>query len=711
MTGAWHGAPIDREEQEPENELEKQGAFTSFIREPAQNSTDNRVNPDQPVLMRFTSKTVPKGDVEKYFGDTWVSHITSCPSYRGVEDEDGEVLIRQDEHANGAYRAYSAGEEIPVMLVEDFNTTGLAGDVEFYQKKTSDPLTAEIAANTFYWFLRTLGVSSHKQGRGGSWGLGKLAFPLASMVRTFFVVTTRENNSRFLAGQAKLEYRTYQETEYHKMFYFANNWANGKHHHWKPVSDGDEIDEFVDAFGLERGIEDIGTSFVIPYPNNSEKDKVGTLEAVKCGIVSNYALGIMQGVLALEFVDSEGNNERIDKDNLKEKIENDEFDWSQLPSDLITGGQETNLHGNVNPSYTTKQRMLEQIALGEMVFKEEIDPDDGIDYVLNAPTPDSDFSTQFSTNNPMPERGSAEFEELKNAYDGGKYLRLRCQIPTTPKTSDSEMGEVIVVLRQQDHDDTEPYYYRSQISLPLVKDKKPSRTGLSSIVFTGLEEEDPFAKMMRQAEGPAHLKWVNGERLRKLFNRGAGAIKYIRDLPDLIVNHLSATAAAAKPFMSDKLSISSDAGDGDGGDKKKREVVGDFMFKIEDLDNNEGFTVSKITGGTALAGREFLLRIGYPKPLNINWKRKPDHKVMNTTLDISTWDAVGCELTQLKHTEADAGKQLYPDRIKVKITDENFTLKVANLDKFKKAKLKFDQWEVVSEMKAFDKIAEHGGDE
>jgi hypothetical protein len=273
------------------------------------------------------------------------------------------------------------------------------------------------------------------------------------------------------------------------------------------------------------------------------------------------------------------------------------------------------------------------------------------------------------------------------------------------------MGEVIVVLRQLDYDDTESYYYRSQISLPLVKDKKPSRTGLSSIVFTGLEDEDPFAKMMRQAEGPAHLKWVNGERLRKLFNRGAGAIKYIRDLPDLIVNHLSATAAAAKPFMSELLSISSDEGDGDGGKKKKREVVGDFMFNIEDLENNEGFTVSKITGGTALTGREFLLRIGYPKPLGINWKRKPDHKVMGTTLDIRTWNAVGCELTQLKHTEAEVDKQLYPDRIKVKITNENFTLEVNNLDKFKKAKLKFDQWEVVSEMKAFDKIAEHRGDE
>ena len=709
MTGKWHGAPIHREEGNDETELEKQGAFTSFVREPAQNSTDNRVNPDEPVVMRFTSKTIPKTDIEKYFGDIWISHITSCPSFDGVWDENGKVVIKKDENANAAHRSYSAGEDIQVMLVEDFNTTGLAGDVEYYQKKTSDPLTAEIAKNTFYWFLRTLGVSSHKQGRGGSWGLGKLALPLSSMTRTFFVVTTREDNSRYLAGQAKLEYRTYHDTEYDRMFYFANHHVDNIPHHWIPVDDEAEIDEFVEAFGLQRGTDDIGTSFVIPYPNNTDLDRVGNLEAIKCGIVSNYALGIMQGVLALEFVSEDGTAERIDKTNLKSLIETDHFNWNQLPSD--GEGKEEFLHGNVNPSYTNKERMLEHIALGEMVFKDDLEEEDGVEYEITGLTPNSDFINQFTTNNLMPERGTEEFDQLKSAYDDGKFLRFRCHVPTTPKDGDSESGEVIVVLRQLTHTNTEPYYYRSQISLPLQKDKQPARPGLSSIVFTGKEEDDPFAEMLRQGEGPAHLEWKHGKRMREHFHRGAGAIKFTANLPELIVNHLSATAAAAKPFMSDKLSISSDAGDGDGGDKKKREVVGDFMFKIEDLDNNEGFTVSKITGGTALAGREFLLRIGYPKPLGINWKRKPDHKVMNTTLDISTWDAVGCELTQLKHTEADAGKQLYPDRIKVKITDENFTLKVANLDKFKKAKLKFDQWEVVSEMKAFDKIAEHGGDE
>ena len=85
---------------------------------------------------------------------------------------------------------------------------------------------------------------------------------------------------------------------------------------------------------------------------------------------------------------------------------------------------------------------------------------------------------------------------------------------------------------------------------------------------------------------------------------------------------------------------------------------------------------------------------------------------MDTTIDISTWTFTGCEITQLKHNEADAGANVYPDRVKVKILKNNFNIEVNNLDKSKKAKLKVDQWKSVSAMKGFANISMvDGGDD
>jgi hypothetical protein len=702
----WHGAPIDRQEEADENDLEKQGAFTSIVREPAQNSTDNRVDKSEPVLMRFSIKTIPKAKVETYFGTRWVTHVTSSPFYTGMETEDGTIVEPADQNAIAAYEAYTAEDSIPVLVIEDYNTTGLAGDVTFYQKKTNTILTDEIAQNTFYWFLRTLGVSSHTQGRGGSWGLGKIAFPLASNLKTFFVVTTRVDESRYLAGQAKLDYRTVHEIEYHKMFYYANGHEGGKPHHWKPIDDPNEINTFVSDFDVQRSETEPGTSFVVPFPRNTTRDKVGNLEALKCGIVSNYALAITQGILKLEFVNEAGEVEVIDQTNLLEKIEQDEFAWDAHL-------QKTS-YSATNPSYTTKERMSEQIALGKMVFEETIEADVGLELEIGPLNIDSDFTSQFR-NGMMPERNTEEFKNLSEAYNTGKFIRIKVKVPTNPIIGDPKEGEIIVVLRQKTDADTEPYYYRSQISLPLVKDKTPHRENLSSIVFIGKDTEDSFAEMLRQAEGPAHLKWqYNAPRMRKMFNGNSGweAVKFVRDLPELIVAHLSATSADAKPFMSELLSIKTDPGDGDGSGKGTREVIGEFMFDINDLDNNQGFKVSKLTDTPTLVNREFLLRIGYPKPLGINWGRKPDQKVMDTTIDISAWTYTGCEITQLKHNDAEAGKDVYPDRVKVKILTDNFNVEVNNLDKSKKAKLKFDQWKSVSSMKGFANISMvDGGDD
>ena len=60
-------------------------------------------------------------------------------------------------------------EGMQVLLVEDYQTTGLVGNVDV-------PALANINddANTFYWFLRSQGATREQGGRGGSWGPRKV---------------------------------------------------------------------------------------------------------------------------------------------------------------------------------------------------------------------------------------------------------------------------------------------------------------------------------------------------------------------------------------------------------------------------------------------------------------------------------------------------------------------------------------------------------
>jgi hypothetical protein len=196
----WHSVPSTRAESIPPNDLDKQGAFTSIVREPTQNSTDNCLDETQPVKIKFSLKLVDAAPIKaSYLPQSWLDHVTTSPFYTGNTDR-----ARQ---ANGAVEQWLADEQIPVLLIEDYNTTGLVGDITLYQHNPQETPEEE-ENNTFYWLLRTLGMSAPTTGRGGSWGLGKLAFPLASRLKTFFAVTSRPDpEERFLLGQALLEYR------------------------------------------------------------------------------------------------------------------------------------------------------------------------------------------------------------------------------------------------------------------------------------------------------------------------------------------------------------------------------------------------------------------------------------------------------------------------------------------------------------------------
>ncbi|MDA8758799.1 hypothetical protein N9M83_01010 [Candidatus Poseidonia alphae] len=677
----WHGVPSTRAEKIPPNDLDKQGAFTSIVREPTQNSTDNCLDPNQPVRIKFSLKLLDAGLIKaSYLPQTiWLDHVTTSPFYSANSDR-----ARQ---ANEAVEEWLEDEQIPVLLIEDYNTTGLVGDIELYQHNPQDTPQAE-QDNTFYWLLRTLGMSAPTTGRGGSWGLGKLAFPLASRVKTFFAVTSRSvAEERLLLGQALLEYRADRggTAWWDKMLYYADSYANDAEHHWKPVSDADEIDEFCEAFGVTRSKEDHGTSFIIPYPRNSEDDPVNDISKLMCGVANNYALAIMQDKLVLEFEDEDGGIHIIDKNNFLTKIENDDFDWDSIDKKRRT---------KINSSYTTKEKMLKVLELFSVMEDDEAsDADNCEEFEL----PSLDGGTQLITrfDEIMPDDENGDFIRLKDGYDNGKFIKIRHNVPVVNSDDSETNGLVEMVFQLCDAgnlDAAEAHYYRSQISLPLVNGKEPLRPGLASLVMVAREEADDLSEMLRQSEGPAHLNWEPAADRLERYRLAPSTVRYIKQLPELIVSRLSSTAAEGVELWRDLFSFGGDEDEeqeGAGEDNPPPPPI-NRDFTITDLPTNNGFSVIKRDTADSLVGKSYLLRIGYPNPLPLKWNRPPDARLTNAAGDISTWQSSGCGVETITHN---ASGEVYPDKVKLTIQADDFKLVVNTLENRKKARLKLEDYE------------------
>lgn len=170
-----------------------------------------------------------------------------------------------------------------ILLIEDFNTTGLTGD--FQDRKQKNP---------FNNFWRRIGRSSKAGTAGGRWGLGKLVFSSASQIHTFFGLTVRHNElsqSGYLMGQAVLANREVNGKQFAPHVFFAKSGENGLQ---LPVSDMETVGAFKKAFNISR-LDEPGLSIAIPFslPQLTEN-------ALVPEVLQNYFFPILTGKLVVE---------------------------------------------------------------------------------------------------------------------------------------------------------------------------------------------------------------------------------------------------------------------------------------------------------------------------------------------------------------------------------------------------------------------------
>ena len=83
------------------------------------------------------------------------------------------------------------------MLIEDFNTTGVIGDIDFNSIKDSDK-------QNFFHLFRSIGMTSKDKDNTetlGSWGMGKNTYAQESRISTFLGYSSRsESPKEFITG-------------------------------------------------------------------------------------------------------------------------------------------------------------------------------------------------------------------------------------------------------------------------------------------------------------------------------------------------------------------------------------------------------------------------------------------------------------------------------------------------------------------------------
>lgn len=157
--------------------------YRSLAREICQNSLDARLDASKPVRVEFSLSYIPLEDIRQF--DTLKSAFRFCRSFW---KEQGNK--KTADFFNKALKC-SEADQISMLRISDFNTTGLTGSDKEYNSPWQN-------------LVKASGVSSKGGSAGGSFGIGKSAPFACSDFRTVFYSTLDNKGLKAFQGVARL---------------------------------------------------------------------------------------------------------------------------------------------------------------------------------------------------------------------------------------------------------------------------------------------------------------------------------------------------------------------------------------------------------------------------------------------------------------------------------------------------------------------------
>ena len=415
---------------------------SALVRESVQNSLDAKL-PDTDtvrVSFRIGSKSIAQG-FDRSMLNELSKHITASGS---PIPKKFHTLIKKN---------------FKYIIVEDFNTEGLNGDVSYARGQ----LPSE--KNDFYFFFRNDGRSG-KTSSLGKWGIGKTIFPAISNLHMFWAVTVQSNGGgKYLMGRSNLGNHTIKNTDYVPTGYYGIR-RDSNSPLVLPIEDVETIDNFCTQFNLERG-DSSGLSIVVPFVPDSI-----THEKLVHASMIHYMYPIKNGTLEIN-INATGNKDitinadSIDDilDSYSKREDGEKYQKLRLQSDALGGVIELPKEEHIM-LLSGSVKNIPQWKTLKMFSKE----------VLN---------------------------DCRNAFERGEKLAFIIPIQIHPVDEENKWSRFRLYLeRDESLDGSEDIYIRDGLKIPGV-----SSIGGRNLRGIFIADEAPLTDFLRAAENPAHTEW------------------------------------------------------------------------------------------------------------------------------------------------------------------------------------------------------------
>lgn len=503
-------------------EFERAGHPHAEAGDPPANSLDAVMDEDRPVELVLSiwdgEHSLSKEEGSVYFGPELKKHI------RNLHDDDsrGERLETFD-------------EDMSFLTIEDFNTIGLEGKLDQFRTPyhgISEALRKELNSNRFLWFFRAQNTTSDDQERRGSWGEGKFTLEWASKQRAQITWSRRaESHPRnVLMGQTTVRRHsiispgegygrtnpdgTVEPADFDSYGYFST-WKFGddpSKYAPLPVTDGtdegsDYIGSFREKFRMVRQDEP-GTSILIPHP----RKEITNPDALARALIARWIITFFVGKLEVVIRKNGKLVHEINRETLRDVIAS--LDWNVEPATIgSTNGK--------NPSFRTVEQwnaLLDLLEAANGLPEDKVFSTD----VLGGTSAPTWANPYWDTPN------AKEYEDrMKDAFESGGVIKLIGRPIANSKVTGQEEGRFVILLRKSTDEISTTIFARRAMTIPFMDSAK------GAVAIVHCMDEDPLAKLLRHAEGPAHLEWNrSADRLKPgsgKWHHGPTTVDFVRD--------------------------------------------------------------------------------------------------------------------------------------------------------------------------------------
>jgi len=514
----------------------------ALVRECIQNSIDARINKDNQnflVKLRFT------------FGDNQ-NHDGFSEKNKFLKNLKPHLQSKD----NGIIKAKMPifGGNLPYLSIEDFNTTGLDGDVDEYDI----PADSSPRGHNFYWFWRNIGKTGKSKDELGKWGLGKTVFPASSLINSFWGLTSRwDDKKELLMGQSVMKSHHVEDNNYIPYGFFGEFNDPEAPCFSSPIEKKEFINEFKNIFNLKRGELESGLSIVIPAPIIDIN-----FNSVTESILKQYFYPILNNNLIAEIFLKKDSNQLI--------ISN-----------------ETIFHVLSNLGIELLYKKLFNLCQWSIAVDKS--------QIISLKKPDSSYPTSWTKDLLTTPLILEEIEKKKDDFENEMPVGFRIFVRIKKVGSEPEIGDFFVFLQKDNElEKNDIHFVRGGITVPGAG-RKVSTKSIRAII---LIKDNKVVQLLGHSENPAHTEWQKGA-LKDKYDLGDRVISFIESSVDKLVSYLQKPAEGIdRDIMKNIFFISNDDSKGSSGtDSDGDGDKGGGGGGADDKTINEPFILQKKIGG------------------------------------------------------------------------------------------------------------------